>query len=188
MTAGCATPIADDRLIDYWAHDLPEADASASEEHLFSCAHCSARLEAVASLTGGVAALARQGRISGIISRALLNRLQRAGVRIRQYTLDPGETVPCAAFPGDDVIVTAMNANLAGRRSVSLTVTGHGGMPLGTLEDVPVPESSGGILWATPAAFVRSMPSQQLRLAIRSVEGAQLIAEYALDHRNLGAE
>lgn len=182
MTAGCAAPIADERLIDYWAHDLPSADRSAVEEHLFSCADCSARLEAVAAVAGGVAALARQGRISGIISRTLLNRLQRDGVRIRQYTLDPGETVPCAAFPGDDVVVTAMNANLTGRGTVSLIVTGPGGVPFGTMNDVPVPEPAVGVLWATPAAFVRSMPSQQLHLTIRSADGAEVIAEYRLDH------
>ena len=186
MTVGCATPIADERLADYWAHDLPDADVSAIEEHLFSCPGCSARLEGLAAVAGGVAALARQGRISGIISRAMLNRLQRDGVRIRQYTLDPGETVPCAAFPDDDVIVTAMNANLTGRRTVSLTVTGQGGMPLGTLEDVPVSESSGGVLWVNPGAFVRSMPSQQLRLTLRSGDGTEVIAEYVLDHSHDG--
>jgi hypothetical protein len=186
MTSGCAAPIADERLAAYWARDLPDAEASDVEEHLFSCADCSARLEAVASIAGGVAALARQGRISGIISRALLNRLQRDGVRIRQYTLDPGETVPCAAFADDDVIVTAMNADLTGRRSVSLTVTGQGGMPLGTLEDVPVSESWGGVLWVNPAALVRSMPSQQLRLTLRSGDGSEIIAEYVLDHSHDG--
>lgn len=182
----CATPIADERLADYWAHDLPDVDVSEVEAHLFSCAGCSARLEAVASVAGGVAALARQGRISGIISRALLNRLQRDGVRIRQYTLHPGETVPCAAFPDDDVIVTAMNADLTGRRTVSLMVTGQGGMPLGALEDVPVSESSGGLLWVNPGALVRSMPSQQLRLTLRSGDGTEVIAEYVLDHSHDG--
>jgi hypothetical protein len=182
MTMGCATPIADERLADYWANDLPDVEVSEIEAHLFSCAGCSGRLEAAASVAGGVVALARQGRISGIISRALLNRLQRDGVRIRQYTLHPGETVPCAAFPDDDVIVTAMNADLTGRRTVSLTVTGPGGMPLGTLEDVPVSRSSGGVLWANPGALVRSMPSQQLRLTLRSGDGTEVIAEYVLDH------
>jgi hypothetical protein len=186
MTVECATSIADERLADYWAHDLPDADVPEIEAHLFSCAGCSARLEAIALVAGGVAVLARQGRISGIISRALLNRLQRDGVRIRQYTLHPGETVPCAAFPDDDVIVTAMNADLTGRRTVSLTVTGQGGMPLGTLEDVPVSESSDGVLWANPGALVRSMPSQQLRLTLRSGDGVEVIAEYVLDHSHDG--
>lgn len=181
MTAECASPIADERLIDYWTGDLPAADETSLEEHLFSCADCSARLEGVASVAGGVAALARQGRISGIISRALLNRLQRDGVRVRQFTLDPGETVPCAAFPGDDVVVTALNANLAGVRAVSLRVTGPGGAIVGAIDDIPVAAAATGVLWATPGAFVRAMPSQQIRLTIRSADDA-VLGEYVLEH------
>jgi len=133
-------------------------------------------------VAGGVAALARQGRVSGIISRALLNRLQRDGVRVRQYTLDPGETVPCAAFPGDDVVVTALNANLAGVRAVSLRVTGPDDAVMGAIDDIPVAATPSGVLWATPGALIRSMPSQQLRLTLRSADDAGLIAEYGLDH------
>jgi len=182
MTAACASPVADERLIDYWTGDLPADDGAALEEHLFSCAPCSARLEEVASLAGGVAALARQGRISGIISRALLNRLQRDGVRVRQFTLDPGETVPCAAFPGDDVVVTSLHANLAGVRAVSLRVTGPGDAVVGAIDDIPVPAAATGILWATPGAFVRSMPSQQLRLTLRTADGDVRLGEYVLEH------
>jgi anti-sigma factor RsiW len=182
MTTACASPIADERLIDYWAGDLPADEGSSLEEHVFSCADCTARLEAVASVAGGVAALARQGRISGVISRALLNRLQRDGVRVRQFTLDPGETVPCAAFPGDDVVVASLNANLTGVRAVSLRVTGPGDAPFGAVDDIPVAAAATGVLWATPGAWVRSMPSQQLRLTLRSADGAGLLGEYVLEH------
>ena len=185
MTAVCASPIADERLIDYWAGDLPAADGAAVEEHLFACADCSARLEAVAAVAGGVAALARQGRISGIISRAMLNKLQRDGVRIRQFTLDPGEIVPCAAYPGDDVVVTSLQANLTGVRAVSLRVTGPGDTLFGAIDDIPVSSGATGVLWATPGAFVRSMPSTQLRLTLRSADDA-LLGEYVLEHT--GAE
>jgi hypothetical protein len=182
MTQACASPIADAQLIDYWTGGLPAADGMSIEEHFFSCAYCSARLEGVASVAGGVAALARQGRVSGIISRALLNRLQRDGVRVRQFTLDPGETVPCAAFPGDDVVVTSLNANLTGVRAVSLRVTGPGDVPVGAIDDIPVAAAATGVLWATPGAFVRSMPSQQLRLTLRSADDAGILGEYVLEH------
>jgi len=186
MTAPCASPVADEVLVDYWTGDLPAADGPALEEHLFSCADCSARLEGVASIAGGVAALARQGRITGIISRALLNRLQRDGVRVRQYTLDPGETVPCAAFPGDDVVVTALNANLAGVRAVSLRVTGPNDAVMGELNDIQVAASPAAVMWVTPAALIRSLPTQRVRLTLRSADDARLIAEYALDHTHAG--
>ena len=174
MTPGCASPIADERLIDYWAGDLAAGGATALEGDFFSGAGCSARLEAVASVAGGVAALARQGRISGIISRAMLNKLQRDGVRVRQFTLDPGETVPCAAFPGDDVVVTSLKADLSGVQSVSLRVTGPGDTLFGAIDDIPVPAAATGVLWVTPGAFVRSLPSQQVRLTLPSGDGAVL--------------
>lgn len=184
MTPECRSPIADERLIDYWTSDLRAEEAAAVEEHLFACAECTSKVEAIAALGGGIAALARQGRVSGIISRAVLNRLQRDGVRVRQFTLDPGETVPCAAFPGDDVVVTSMNANLAGVSAVSLRVTGPGGTVFGAIDDIPVSAAATGLLWATPGAFVRSMPSQQLRLTIRSADA--VLGEYVLEHT--GAE
>lgn len=185
MTAACASPIPDERLIDYWAGDLPAADGDALEAHLFACADCSARLEAVASVAGGLGVLARQGRISGIISRALLNKLQRDGVRVRQFTLDPGETVPCAAYPGDDVVVTWLNADLTDVRRVSLRVTGPNDTVFGVLDDVAVPAAGTSVLWATPGAFVRSMPSTQLRLTLRTADGASLLGEYVLEHTGL---
>ena len=90
MTAPCESPLTDDQLTEYWAHDLaPDGDA-AVEAHLFTCATCAARLEELSALGSGVAALARQGRIAGIISRALLNQLQHDGVRVRYYSVSPG--------------------------------------------------------------------------------------------------
>ena len=183
MTPGCASPIAGERLLDYWAGDLPDAESAAVEEHLFACAECTAGLETIASLGGGVAALARQGRISGIISRAMLNKLQRDGVRVRQFTLEPGETVPCAAYPGDDVVVTSLNANLSGVQSVSLRVTGPGDTLFGAIDDIPVSAAATGVLWVTPGAFVRSMPSTQLRLTLSS--GDAVLGEYVLEHTGL---
>ena len=184
MTRACASPIDDGRLIEYWTGDLPAAESDVLEAHLFACGGCSARLEGVASVAGGVAALARQGRLSGIISRALLNRLQRDGVRVRQFTLDPGETVPCAAFPGDDVVVTSLQANLSGVRSVSLRVTGPDDVLFGAIDDIPVASAATGLLWVTPGAFVRAMPSQALRLTIRSSDDV-LLGEYVLEHTGL---
>ena len=97
MTAGCLTPIADETMADYWSGGLPPQQSEAVEEHVFGCASCAARLEAVAAMAAGITSLARQGRVSGIISRATLNQLQRDGVRVRVYSLLPGDIVPCAS-------------------------------------------------------------------------------------------
>ena len=115
MTPACRTPIPEETLLDYWAGDLADGyEMNQVEEHLFACGECSARLAQLVALGTGLGTLARQGRISGTVSRAVLNRLQRDGVHVRLFSLVPGETVPCAVFPGDDLIVTFLRADFSG--------------------------------------------------------------------------
>ena len=88
MMAGCNAPIPEETLVDYWARDLADGDETDRvEEHLFACGECSARLHQLAALGTGLATLMRQGRVSGIVSRVILNRLQRDGVHVRMYPL-----------------------------------------------------------------------------------------------------
>lgn len=179
----CPTPISDTALLDYWARDLGEQDADRLEEHLFACSECSARLEAYASLGAGLATLARQGRVAGIVSRALLNRMQRDGVNVRQYSLAPGDSVPCCVYPADDVIVTALRADLSGVEAVTLSVAVAGDAPSERFEDVPVSARDGEVLWATPAAAVRGLPSMRLELTLASAgETRTVLGTYVLDH------
>ena len=181
---GCDAPIADDTLLDYWVRDVTDSgETDPLEEHLFACADCSARLQQIASLGAGLTALVRRGRVSGIVSRSLLNRLQRDGVHVRLFSLSPGETVPCAVFPGDDLVITVLRADLSSVDAVTLSVRGPGGSSIGTADDVPVSRLDGEVLWAWPAALVRQMPSMRLQITLASAgdTGAEL-ATYALDH------
>ncbi len=135
------------------------------------------------ALETGLATLVRQGRISGIVSRALLNRMQRDGIRVRMYSLAPGETVPCAVFPGDDLVVAALRGNFSGVDAVTLSVIGPGNSPGGQIDDVPVSRPDGEVLWATPAAVVRQMPSMRLQLTLASAGSPRAeLGTYVLDH------
>jgi hypothetical protein len=183
----CQAPITDELLLDYWTRDLPDGpggdDMNRVEEHLFACGDCSARLRQLAALGAGVATLARQGRVSGIVSRAILNRLQRDGARVRMYWLAPGETVPCAVYPGDDVIVTALRADFSGVETVTLSVTGPEDVPFGRFDDVPVSGARGELLWANPAALLNQMPSMRLELTLTSAGAAPTeLGRYVLEH------
>jgi hypothetical protein len=184
MMASCTAPIPEVTLLDYWARDLADgAEPDRVEEHLFACADCFARLHHLAALGTGLATLVRQGRISGIVSRAILNRLQRDGVRVRMFSLLPGETVPCAVFPGDDVVVTALRADFTGVATVRLSVTASGDSPFGQYDDVPVSGLGGEVLFATPAALVEQMPSMRLQLTLTSADGNQAeLGQYVLEH------
>jgi anti-sigma factor RsiW len=183
MTAPCDAPIRDEALLEYWCGELPAEAGEQLEEHLFACAACAGRLQRLSSMAGGITALARSGRVSGIISRALLNRLQRDGLNVRVFTLAPGETVPCAAFPSDDLVVAALRADLAGIRAVTLSVLPAGEGSLMALTDVPVRAEDTEILWATPGARIRQMPSMRLHLTLSAAgPDGRVLGEYQLDH------
>lgn len=183
MKPGCDAPIRDEMLLDYWCGDLAGQEADQIEAHLFACGECAARLERIATLGTGIATLARKGRVSGIISRALLNRMQRDGVNVRLFSLSPGETLPCAAFPGDDVVVVSLRADFEGVEAVTLSVTGLGDASMGELSEAPVSRAHGEVLWATPGALVRQMPSTRLHLTLTSSGGERgVLGEYVLDH------
>jgi hypothetical protein len=179
----CSTPIADATLLDYWAREPAEGhEIDRLEEHLFACGDCSARLQALASLNAGLATLVRQGRVSGIVSRALLNRMQRQGLNIRMYSLAPGETVPCCVFPGDDLIVTALRADLSAVETVTLSVSGPDS-PFTQVEGVPVSSPDGEVFWATPADLVRQLPSMRLELTLSSESETRTeLGRYVLEH------
>lgn len=183
MTTACVTPVADETMADYWLGALPTQQSEAIEEHVFSCAACAARLEAIASMAAGITSLARQGRVSGIISRATLNQLQRDGVRVRIYSLFPGDVVPCAVFPDDELVVTSMRGDFAGVDAVTISVAGS--MPLSgvVLDDVPVSAAEGELLWAAPGSLIRQMPTSRVMLTVTAARAAgRRIGEYVLDH------
>jgi len=183
MTPGCDAPIRDETLLAYWCRDLAAADAELVEEHLFACPECAGSLERLSTLASGVAALARSGRISGVISRALLNRLQRQGLNVRIYTLAPGEAVPCAAFPGDDLLVAALRADLTGVDAIVLTVDASAAGLAGGVSEAPVRAQDHEVRWATPGAVVRQMPSTRLHLTLSAAGGdRRVLGEYVLDH------
>ena len=186
MTPRCDAPLADDDLLDYWTQALTGTDAERIEEHLFACTACWARLETMTSLGAGLGALVRRGRVSGIVSRALLNRLQRDGVHVRVFTLSPGDQIPCAAFPGDDLLVVSLRADFSGLDTVTLSVTGPDDEVIGHLPDVPVSRKDVEVLWATPGETVRHMPTTRLHLRLTSpARDGGVLAEYDLDHTSL---
>ena len=186
MTPACDAPIPDDELLDYWIHAVDAAAADRIEEHVFSCDACTARLEAMTALGAGLAALVRRGRVSGVVSRTLLNRLQRDGVRVRLFSLSPGECLPCAAFPGDDLLVIALRAELRGTDMVDLAVIAPDGTAMDEMFNVPVGDEDVEILWATPGDRVRQIPTSRLRLTLRApAAGGAVLAEYELDHTAL---
>ena len=179
----CTAAISDETLLGYWACDTSTAETDPIETHLFECAECAARLDQTASFGMGLKELARQGRVSGPISRALFNRLQRDGLNLRLYSLAPGDAVPCTIFAGDDIVAASLHADFSGVRAVSLSVTGPASSTLAEFADVPVSGADGELIWALPAALVRGFPSMQLQLTLTSTgQDRAVLGQYTLDH------
>jgi hypothetical protein len=108
---------------------------------------------------------------------------ERHGVRVRLYSLTPGEIVPCAAFPDDDLVVVSVRGDFAGIDGITLSVTGAGDTPLAVLNDVPVSPTDDELLWATPGAVVRRMPTARVTLTVTAGgESGRRLGEYVLDH------
>lgn len=183
MTVACLTPIADETLVDYWSGGLPPQESEALEEHVFRCAACAARLEQVAAMAAAITSLARRGRFSGIITRATLNRLQHDGVRVRVYSLLPGDVVPCSVFPDDDLVVTSMRGDFGGVDTVTVSVSGSTPLSGVVLDDVPVSAAERELLWAAPGSLIRQMPTSRVVVTVTAGgPNGRPIGEYILDH------
>jgi hypothetical protein len=179
----CDAALSDEALLRYWLCETSTDETDQIEEHLFDCAECAERLERTVSLGMGLKELVLQGRVSGVVSRTLLNRLQRDGLNIRLYSLAPGDIVRCTIFPGDDLVAASLHADFSGVRSVSLLVTGPDNSTLGTFDDVPVSGGDAELVWAPPTALVRQFPSMRLRLTLTSADQDRaVLGEYVLDH------
>ena len=174
-------------LIAYWLGELPAAEEAPLEEHLFACASCSARQEELAALAAGIRATVREGRVAAVISKPFLEALKRQGLRIREYRVPPGGRVDCTLRADEDAVVSRMQAPLAGVKRVdALRRMEVGGEVVyeGRLEDVPFDPAAGEVLHLPPAAWVRGLPANTLRVRLVAVDeaGEREIGDYTFAH------
>src|SRR5690606_18091883 len=126
-------------LADYWTVDAAPADVERIESHVFGCARCTRLLSEADALRTGIVALARAGGIQAFVTDGLLNRLARGGVRVRSYALGPGDSVRCAVWDEDEVVVARLRGNFAGIAAMEAEMRLENGEPWGLVSDVPVP-------------------------------------------------
>jgi hypothetical protein len=179
----CPEPIGLAGAVDYWAGDLSLTEEDRIEAHTFACADCARELAAAAALAGGVAAAAREGRLHGVMTDAILNRLAADGVRIRMFTLDGAGTVPCAVWAGDDLVVSRIRADFTGIEAVTIVTRQASGEEIGRLADVPIRPGQREVLNAFSAARLRALPSTRVSVTVTAQGVAERpLAEYTLEH------
>ena len=173
-------------LADYWTSDITPDDAEQIETHIFECERCARMLAEADRLRTGIGALARSGNIQAFVTDAVLNRMARDGVRVRYYALSPGESVRCAVWSDDDVLVTRLRGNFAGVESIDAEMRLESGEEWAHTTDIPVPAGATELVMALPASLVRTAPKIPMRLTLRSSaasQNEQALAEYVFDHQ-----
>jgi hypothetical protein len=180
----CRTPIDYETLTAYWLGELPAAREDPLEEHLFACAQCSARLEQLAALSAAVRAVVKAGRIGMVVSEPFVAAMKRAGLRLREYRIDPGGSVNCTIAADDDAVVSRIRVPLAGVTRldiVRMPLAGDGGV---RVSDIPFDAAAGEVLVIPSAAWLKTMPAFQMRMRLVDVgdRGETTLGEYTFRH------
>jgi anti-sigma factor RsiW len=180
----CPTPLGFADVVDYWAGDLTPAEEGRIEEHVFTCTDCARELAAAEALARGITAVARDGRLHSVVTDAILNRLAADGVRIRMFTLEGTEIVPCAVWADDDLVVSRIRADFAGVDSVTIVARQASGEEISRLSDVGVRPGQREILNAFSAAHLRKLPATRVHLTVTAQigSGERTVAAYTLEH------
>jgi anti-sigma factor RsiW len=183
MSLPACQRIALTQLTGYAVGDLPETEAAALEEHLFSCADCSARAAELDGLVRAIAPAVRSAEISGFITDAVLNRLSREGVRVRTFTLSPGAIVPCAVWEDDEVMVLRLRGDFGDACEFRMSQRVAGDEVIRVTAEISASQQ-GELLHAIPAAWVRQLPAANVEVSLTAIEGGQErpVGSYTLVH------
>jgi anti-sigma factor RsiW len=172
-----------DDLTDYAAGELPEAEAGAIEEHLFSCGDCSARAAEFDALTRAIRPAVRSAEVGGFVTDDVLNRLAREGVRVRTFALAPGAIVPCAVWDDDEVMALRLRGNFSGTTEFTMSQRVAGDEVIRATGYV-AGNSHDEIIYALPAAWVRQLPVAEVEVLLTANDRGEerRIGSYTLVH------
>jgi hypothetical protein len=172
----CPTPF--ETLARWWLDDLPEAESTALEEHLFACDGCAAASERLGELVSGL-----RGWIPPIISHAHRDRLTRQGKRIRLTPVDAGVSV-CARFDPDlDLLVHVLRGDLSRAERVDMEIARPDTGWRLVLEHVPFDRTAGEVLVACQRHYRDILPGDPVFRVFAVEHGERRsVGEYLVIH------
>jgi hypothetical protein len=181
MNASGCEQIALAELTDYAAGELPDTEAAAIEEHLFSCADCGARAADFDTLRRAIGVAVRTAQVGGFVTDAVLNRLAREGVRVRSFALSPGGSVACAVWDDDELMALRLRGDFTGGE-ITLSQRLAGTEVSRVTGEIAA--SHGEIIYAIPAAWVRQLPVAEIEILLtaRDNNADRPIGGYTLFH------
>jgi hypothetical protein len=172
-----------DELLAWWLGELDAAAEERLDAHVFACAECAARLSALLALGDAIRRETLSGSFGFVVPAAFVGRMRAAGLRLREYTLEPGGSVNCTIAPGDDFAISHLHVPLAGvpRLDVILDDPTLGRF---RLDDVPFDPGVNALTFVPSAALLRSLGTTQQRVRLVAVSGEQerVLGEYTFNH------
>jgi hypothetical protein len=180
----CSSPIAFATLVEYWLGELDEAGEALVDEHLLGCGECSEHLQSLVELAGGVRTLVRHGAVHVVVTDAFLARLAAQGLRLREYRVPCNGSVHCTVAPDDDMLVTRLEAPLAGVEQVDAVLLEFDEAGLHRLRDVPFNSSTDEVVFTPRIENIRAKGASTARVQLLAVDhqSERLLGEYTFIH------
>ncbi len=184
MTQAALHPLPLAELVDYWLAELDPQREQAIEEHLFACAACAERLDAVRACADAIVGLVRTGGLASSATTALINRFARDRLNIRQYTIAPNEVVACTVAPTDDFLMARFLLAEPRQGRIDIAVLDEGDREVSRVEDVAQDARTGEVITFQSARPTQNEPSgrRQYVLIAPGERGERILGRYTLDH------
>jgi hypothetical protein len=179
MSSRCASPVAFDALVAYWAGDLASIESEAVEEHLMGCGSCTATSAGVAAV-----ALAIRAQIPPIVTPEIVANLRARGLRIIDNAVKPGERRPVAFAADVDVLLHRLGGlDLSRVLRVDVTVkVEETGDVIFQSDDAPFDRDAGEVLIACQRHFSAFPPNIVFEIRARDASRDETVRVYTVPH------
>lgn len=180
----CAAPLDPGELLGYWLGELPAVREAAIEEHFFTCAACSDALGRLVALGDGVRALIAGGGAAGVVPPEFVARLKAAGVRVREYRMEPQGSIDCTIAPHDDLVLAHLAVPLEGVERLDVVIHEIEARRTYRLEDVAFLAVNREVVLVPKARDLRAIDeaSQRVELIAVSPAGERVLGAYMFHH------
>jgi Putative zinc-finger len=182
--ADCMAAIPVVTLTAYWLGELDAASERDLEEHLFGCAHCSARLRGIVQLGEHIRRATCEGRLHAVLNASFVRKLREDGIRVREYRLQPGGSVACTVTPDDDLVVAHLHAPFRNVRRLDLVYDDLTAGTAARMQDVAFDPDSDEIVLVSNVVALRQLACVTQRVRLVSVEDTaeREIGTYTFNH------
>ena len=175
-----------DALLDYWLGDTDAAATEAIDAHLMHCDACGARLDEVIALARGVRAAFDHGEVQAMVSGPFVERLQAAGRQVHEYRVPHNGSVVCSLAPGDDQLISRLDAPLAGVTRVDAEFAfSFAPGRRERMQDIPFDAARGEVLFAPKMSAVRQQATHDFVVRLLAVDaaGERELGRYTFHHQ-----